>query len=197
MRVQLSMLPKWHHTLPGRDFEHNLISNFKLKGLTPLVSIALLSIMCSLHAIPNLENLLRSLVNDLWSGKLCFSKPSADNTGRSDNLLTVKCFDRLQSFNASVNKLLLYENSTKVLKSNCVPNALCKDCKTLEVKWLSRSDVDWTPYYHVLPYYSLHEQLFGSIFLFGDKSMLSSPPLSILVYRALGPIIKRVSDVLP
>ncbi|GKA35443.1 retrovirus-related pol polyprotein from transposon TNT 1-94 [Tanacetum coccineum] len=65
MRVQLSTFPKLHYALPGRDLEHNLISDFKFKGPTPLVSIALLSIKRRLHAISNLKNLLRSLMNNL------------------------------------------------------------------------------------------------------------------------------------
>ncbi|GKF43276.1 hypothetical protein Tco_0129828, partial [Tanacetum coccineum] len=66
-RVQLSTLPKLHYTLLGRDLEHNLVPDFKFKGPTPLVSIALLSITYRLHAIPNLENLFRSLVKYRWS----------------------------------------------------------------------------------------------------------------------------------
>ncbi|GJR32774.1 hypothetical protein Tco_1109006 [Tanacetum coccineum] len=132
------MFPKSHYTLPGRDLEQDLISNFKFKGPTPLVSIALLSVACSLHTIPNLENIFRSLVNNLRSGKLRFSNFSPTN-GRT-TLPTVKCFERC-SFDTRVIIVIVREFyqgqvSIPTIRSQSRKLLACP----LMFEWFSHSD---------------------------------------------------------
>ncbi|GJS62858.1 hypothetical protein Tco_0677422 [Tanacetum coccineum] len=70
MRVKLSSFAKTYHSFPWRYFQHDLISNLKLKGFPSYVGIALLTIMGSLDAALDLNNLLSCLVDDLLASEL-------------------------------------------------------------------------------------------------------------------------------
>ncbi|GJT35729.1 hypothetical protein Tco_0926148 [Tanacetum coccineum] len=72
-RVKLSPFSKTYHPFSWGHFQHDLIFNLKLKGLSSYVSVALLTLTCSLNTDLDLNDLLICLVVHLWASELTIS----------------------------------------------------------------------------------------------------------------------------